>query len=68
MILSVLLIARIASHRLRLQRRCAPAGPSAALRQFPRTPALQISDCHLAPALSVTPATPACARSTHLAV
>jgi hypothetical protein len=68
MILSVLLIARIASRWLRLQRRCAQARASAALRRLHRAPALQTSDSNLATTLSVTSGVPACARSTRLAV
>jgi hypothetical protein len=72
MILSVLLIARIANHWLRLRSRCAQAGASAALRRLPRAPALQTSHGHLAPTLaptlSVTLGVPACARSTRFAV
>jgi hypothetical protein len=72
MILSVLLIARIASQRLRLRRRCAQAAVSAALQKLRRPLALQTNDCNLAPALapalSVNLDGPVCARSTHLAV
>jgi hypothetical protein len=68
MILSVLLIARIASHWLRLRRRCAQARASTALRRLHRASARQTSDSNLATTLSVTPGVPACARSTRLAV
>jgi hypothetical protein len=68
MILKVLQIARIVSHRLQLRRRCAQVRPSAALRRLPPLPALQTSDHNLAPTLSVTPGAPADTHSTPLAV
>ena len=68
MILSVLLIARIASHRLRLRRRYTHARAHTPLRTRHRGPALQTSDCKLAPALSVTRGASACARAIHLTV
>ncbi len=52
MILTILLIARIASRWLRLRRRCARAAGSTALQKRRRPLALQTNDCNLAPALA----------------
>ncbi len=46
----------------------AQAWPSAALRRLPRAPALQTSDRHLTPTVSVTPGPSAATHSTHLPV
>ena len=54
MILSVLLIARIASHSIHLGRRCAPAGQSAAVRWSAQALALLTQDADLATALAPT--------------
>jgi hypothetical protein len=67
MILSVLLIARTASHRLRLRKRCAHVEASAALRRFRRALPLQTSDSDLATVLSATPCVPIYARPPRLA-